>query len=236
VRARRPPAPPPGLNDHVSRRQAAELLGFASEFPIRQLEKGGRLAAVRGAMGQAWYPRAEVLALRTAGARPSPVEPPAADESAGRAHGRWPDDALIALLREMIPAGESGGFRPRTVVDLVADTGVGIPRAVRVHRFWLAHDRHPTAELARRMASAPQPGAELSTGSAPVPSELAVGEPSPPGARPSELAMGEPSPPGARSERRGASRVERDVLIRKLRDPDPAVRALAFEQLRANRP
>ena len=118
--ARRSIRPPSGFEDHLCRRDAAALLGFASEFKIRQLEREGRLHPIRGAMGSAWYPRREVEALRTA------IAP-----SAPRAERlRWPDDALIALLRE----------RPRTVVDLVVDAGIPISRAERVYRFWLAHE------------------------------------------------------------------------------------------------
>ncbi len=72
-------------------------------------------------MGSAWYPRGQVDALRGKLARPlSPTAP----------RVRWPDDALIALLRE----------KPRTVVDLVVDAGISISRAERVYRFWLAHE------------------------------------------------------------------------------------------------
>ena len=113
--------PPSGFEDHLCRRDAAALLGFASEFKVRQLEKEGRLHPVRGAMGSAWYPRGQVEALRGKLARPlSPTAP----------RVRWPDDALIALLRE----------KPRTVVDLVVDAGISISRAERVYRFWLAHE------------------------------------------------------------------------------------------------
>jgi hypothetical protein len=113
--------PPSGFEDHLCRRDAAALLGFASEFKVRQLEKEGRLRPIRGAMGSAWYPRAQVDALRGKEVRPlSPAAP----------RVRWPDDALIALLRE----------KPRSVVDLVVDAGISISRAERVYRFWLAHE------------------------------------------------------------------------------------------------
>ena len=113
--------PPSGFEDHLCRRDAAALLGFASEFKVRQLEKEGHLRPIRGAMGSAWYPRAQVESLRGKIARPlSPTAP----------RVRWPDDALIALLRE----------KPRTVVDLVVDAGISISRAERVYRFWLAHE------------------------------------------------------------------------------------------------
>ncbi len=113
--------PPSGFEDHLCRRDAATLLGFASEFKVRQLEKEGRLRPIRGAMGSAWYPRGQIEALRGKIARPlSPTAP----------RVRWPDDALIALLRE----------KPRSVVDLVVDAGISISRAERVYRFWLAHE------------------------------------------------------------------------------------------------
>jgi hypothetical protein len=122
--ARRNIRPPSGFEDHLCRRDAATLLGFASEFKIRQLEKEGLLHPIRGAMGSAWYPRQEVEALRPATTRaPSPAPSTGPRE-------RWPDDALIALLRE----------RPRTVVDLVVDARIPISRAERVYRFWRAHE------------------------------------------------------------------------------------------------
>jgi hypothetical protein len=167
-------SPPSGYETYLSRRAAAALLGFASEFKIRQLEKAGRLRAVRGVMGSAGYPRGQVLALRDAA------------EAGGAApiHGRWSDAALVAHLRA----------RARSVVDLVADTGISISRAERVYRFWLAHDVHPVASEARanraRMAAL---------------------------------------------ERRNPDRLERDDLIRQLRDPDPTARAAAFEKLKPKR-
>jgi hypothetical protein len=119
--ARKAIRPPSGFEDHLCRRDAAALLGFASEFKVRQLEKEGRLRPIRGAMGSAWYPPGQLQALAGKIARPlSPTAP----------RVRWPDDALIALLRE----------KPRTVVDLVVDAGISISRAERVYRFWLAHE------------------------------------------------------------------------------------------------
>lgn len=122
---RRAIRPPSGFEDHLSRREAADALGFASEFKVRQLEKEGRLHPIRGAMRSAWYPRSQVEALRRALPRPAPA-------TARRV--RWPDDALIALLRE----------KPRTVVDLVVDAGIPISRAERVYRWWQAHEAPPT--------------------------------------------------------------------------------------------
>jgi hypothetical protein len=170
---RRTISPPSGFEDHLCRRDAAALLGFASEFKVRQLEKEGRLHPIRGAMGSAWYPRRELEALQPAAARaPSPTAP----------RVRWPDDALITLLRE----------KPRTVVDLVVDAGISISRAERVHRFWRQHE-----------------GSGATTSSA-----LYVGE---------------------AAERRSGERIERDALVRQLRDADPKVRAAAFEKLKAHR-
>jgi hypothetical protein len=122
--ARRTIRPPSGFEDHLCRRDAAALLGFASEFKIRQLEKEGRLHPIRGPMGSAWYPRREVEALRGPAVAPST---PRGERL------RWPDDALIALLRE----------KPRTVVDLVVDAGISISRAERVYRFWRTHEGPP---------------------------------------------------------------------------------------------
>jgi hypothetical protein len=133
---RRTIRPPSGFEDHLCRRDAAALLGFASEFKVRQLEKEGRLHPIRGAMGSAWYPRREVEALRPAAARaPAPTAP----------RVRWPDDALIALLRE----------KPRTVVDLVVDAGIPISRAERVYRFWRSHEA-PRAAAGEAASDAPE--------------------------------------------------------------------------------
>lgn len=167
---RRAIRPPSGFEDHLSRREAAEALGFASEFKVRQLEKEGRLHPIRGAMGSAWYPRAQVEALRRALPRPAP---------AAARRVRWPDDALIALLRE----------KRRTVVDLVVDAGIPISRAERVYKWWQTHEAPPAAEE---------------------------------------------SPPSD-AERRSADRLEHDDLVRQLRDPDPDIRAAAFEKLKARR-
>ena len=73
MRERQPIRPPSGYEGFLSRRQAAAALGFASEFKVRRLEKEGRLRPVRGVMGSAWYPRAQVLAVREALAAPPAV-------------------------------------------------------------------------------------------------------------------------------------------------------------------
>jgi hypothetical protein len=126
---RRDIGPPSGFEDHLSRRQVADALGFASEFKVRQLEKEGRLHPIRGAMGSAWYPRAQVETVRRALPRPAVTAGPRA---------RWTDAALIALLRE----------RPRTVVDLVVDAGIPISRAERVYRWWRSHEAPPATTTA----------------------------------------------------------------------------------------
>jgi hypothetical protein len=183
---------PSGYEGYVSRKAAAAILGFASEFKVRQLERLGRLRPVRGVMGSAWYPRAAVEALREVGL---------GDPAAKPARGAFSDAALIGHLR-----GEPAG-KPRTVVDLVADLGVPISRAERVYRFWLAHDAHPAAEVARaarskRTRTAAQAG-------------LVAAE--------------------SASERRSDERLERDTLLQRMRDPDPRVRADAFEKLKKRR-
>ena len=153
-RSREPIRPPSGYEGFLSRRQVAAALGFASEFKVRRLEKEGRLRPVRGVMGSAWYPRAQVLSLRDALAAPPPLVP--AVEEPGNPHpapARWSDAQLIAHLRNRARAVDGSAVsRPRTPVDLVADTGISIARAERVYRFWLAHDVHPVADEARQRA------------------------------------------------------------------------------------
>jgi hypothetical protein len=164
ARTRRLIQPPSGYEGFLSRRQAAAALGFASEFNVRRLEKEGRLRPVRGVMGSAWYPRVQVLALREALAAPPPVAPLGEPSGPVPVNGRWSDAQLIAHLRGRARALDgSAGSRPRTAVDLVADTGISIARAERVYRFWLAHDAHPLADevrggaVATRSRTAPPP-------------------------------------------------------------------------------
>ena len=150
TRAREPIKPPSGYEGFLSRRQVAVALGFASEFKVRRLEKEGRLRPVRGVMGSAWYPRAQVLAVRDALAAPPAAALPAAAPDAPPLPTRWTDAQLIAHLRGRARAIDGGaGSRSRTAVDLVADTGISIARAERVYRFWLANDAHPAASEAR---------------------------------------------------------------------------------------
>jgi hypothetical protein len=185
---------PSGYEGYVSRKAAAAILGFASEFKVRQLERQGRLRPVRGVMGSAWYPRAAVEALREVGL---------GDPVAKSARGAYSDAALIAHLR-----GEPEG-KPRTVVDLVADLGVPISRAERVYRFWLAHDAHPAAEVARTTREGKRTG--------------------------TAAAQAGPAAAESASERRSDERLERDTLLQRMRDPDPRVRADAFEKLKKRR-
>jgi hypothetical protein len=193
------------------------VLGFMSEFKVRQLETQGRLRSVRGVMGSAWYPRADVLALRGVLARPDgPRGGKAARPSAPLAPstgGRWSDAALIAHLRGS-RVGQTEPPRPRTVVDLVVDTGISIARAESVYRFWLAHDDHPLAEAVRaaRSRSAGTTARQFT-----VPSDPKVVGPSEPAA-----------PDAAPAERRGQERLRRDTLIQQLRHPNPTARAAAF--------
>jgi hypothetical protein len=195
TRTRQAIRPPSGYEGFLSRRQAAAALGFASEFKVRRFEKEGRLRPVRGVMGSAWYPRAQVQALREELSAPPPLAGPTGD--AAPAPARWSDAQLIAHLRSRARAVDgSAASRARTPVDLVADTGISIARAERVYRFWLAHDTHPVAVEARG-------GARTTT--------------------------------RASIERRSDARVERDALLRQMRDADPTIRAAAFEKLRALR-
>lgn len=224
--------------DHVSRIEAAEILGFASEFKVRQMERAGVLRAERGVMGSAWYPRAAVVALRQ-GARPVPVADGARGGSPAPAakmvaEPRWPavEARSSGSQAPSTPAGGlgRGGRRPSdaeliaylrqgraaTVADLVVDTGISIARAQRVHRFWLAHDTH----LAGNRVWTGGDGRETVRPSAVI-------ETAPP-ARPP------PALPGAQpGERRSAERLSRATLIKQLRSPDPAARKAAFEALKS---
>ncbi len=141
TRVRRAIRPPAGCVGWFSRRQAAAELGLPSDFKLRELEKRGRLHPVRGAMGAAFYPPAEVLALKVALGAPAVPGPP-------RRH--WSDAELVALLRERTPDG-----RARSVVDLVVDAGIDIARAERVFRFWASRD--VPARVAREVPRLPAP-------------------------------------------------------------------------------
>ncbi len=137
AKGRKTVRPPAGCEGHMTRREAAICLGLPSEYKIRQFEREGRLHAVRGRMGTAFYPESEVLNLRTELAMPPSIP------------GRWSDADLIALLREPTATG-----RQRTAVDLVMEAKINIARAEKVYRFWHKSDR---AEPATKPTTAPTP-------------------------------------------------------------------------------
>ena len=203
--------PPAGCQGYLTRRQAAIQLGLRSEFKVRQFERAGRLHAVRGRMGTAFYPESEVLALRLElSAAPHP------------ARGRWTDANLIALLRQPTPSG-----RPRTALDLVTETKISIARAERVYRFWSRGDE----TLVTRVTRAARPPGVPADGQA----ARRFGEhpPAVQGPAPSVLLPAAPAPDDtSASERRSAARLAHDGLVRSLRDPDPRVRAEAFIKLK----
>jgi hypothetical protein len=207
--------PPVGCEGHLTRRQAAIQLGLRSEFKIRQFERDGQLHAVRGRMGTAFYPLAEVLALRAElGAAPRSVP------------GRWTDADLIALLRQPTKSG-----RLRTAVDLVTEAKINIARAERVYRFWSKRDGTLAARVTR--AASLLPGVTSAEGRAE--NRQPVGE-YPCAVQGSAIGMSQPAVPGVNDnsagERRGAARLAHDGLVRSLRDPDPRVRAEAFTKLK----
>ena len=150
---------PAGFESHLTRRQAAAVLGFASEFKVREFERQGLLRSVRGPMRTAFYARPEVLALKARLA-----------QAAGEPQTEWTDADLIALLEHPRPAGQ-----PRTALDLVTEARISIERAERVHAFWSraasarpapspAAGAAPVAAVRRSsptaQAAAPEPGAE----------------------------------------------------------------------------
>jgi len=192
-----------GCEGHLTRRQAASQLGLRSEFKIRQFEREGHLHAVRGRMGTAFYPEAEVLALRAQlCATPRP------------ALGRWTDADLIALLRQPTTAG-----RLRTAVDLVAEAKITIARAERVYRFWSKGDEAWAKRGAHFLPT-------------PADAPLANRQPEPPAAAP-VTRVSQPAPGEDHAdERRSAARLVYDGLVRSLRNPDPRVRAQAFAKLK----
>ena len=219
---------PAGCEGHLTRRQAAAVLGFASEFKVREFERQGLLRSVRGPMRTAFYPRPDVLALK---ARLAQSECASPDE--------WTDADLIALLEHPTEAG-----RARTALDLVTEARISIERAERAHAFW-AKGAGVSAPHPLSSAQRPLPAARGEAGSgAPHPLSSAR-RPLSPGhfgsttpanpprgfAAPSPAARGE----AGSGERRGEDRLARDSLIRELRDPDPRARQQAFERLRERR-
>jgi hypothetical protein len=129
---------PAGCESFLTRRQAATLLGFASEFKVRAFERQGLLRSVRGPMRTAFYARPEVLALK---ARLAQAENRPSDE--------WTDADLIALLE--LPG------QPRTALDLVTEARISIERAERVHAFWTKETgAHATAPRPSGTAAEPR--------------------------------------------------------------------------------
>ncbi len=206
---------PAGCEGHLTRRQAAAVLGFSSEFKIREFERQGVLRSVRGPMRTAFYSRPEILALK---ARLAQSEPPSPEE--------WTDADLIALLEHPTRTGGA-----RTAFELVTEARISIERAERVVAFW-TNTGGTAARAMMQAAPAPHPpsGARrpLSQGhfgsTTPNPTPRGFAAPSPA----ARLEAGS-------HERRGEGRMARDGLIRELRDPDPRVRQHAFLRLRDGR-
>jgi len=147
---RKRPRAPAGYDSHLTRRQAARMLGFASEFKIREFERQGLLHSVRGPMRTAFYARADILALK---ARLAQTE---SDRSSAE---DWTDADLIALLEHPTRTG-----LPRSILDLVMETRISIERAERVHAFW-AGVKAPAPYAAMR-TPIPKPSS-AGTGAAP---------------------------------------------------------------------
>jgi hypothetical protein len=142
---RKHPQAPPGCDGHLTRRQAALLLGFATEFKIRQLEREGRLRSVRGPMGTAFYAREDVLAVKADLSRAQAGH--AADDD-------WSDADLLVLLQR-----RSSGGRACTTLDLVLETHISIERAQKVHTFWSSCQSPPAPSPTP--ATGPLPGHAL---------------------------------------------------------------------------
>jgi hypothetical protein len=234
---RKPPRTPVGCEDHLTRQQAAQLLGFPSEFKIRQLEREGRLHSVRGPMRTAFYARTDLLALKAELARATHED----------AEADWTDAELLLLLAKPNREG-----RTRTALDLVLETRVSIDRAQKVCAFWSACQTAATSQtIARREAIAdtsaapartPTPTATESPRRAetqdpdPLMDATSSRAPAPAPARTTAEPV-EPTPiaPAVEAddgERRGEERLSRDLLIQELRDPDPRIRERAFARLK----
>lgn len=145
---RNPVRAPAGYETHLTRKQAAVLLGLKSEFKIRQFERDGVLRSVRGAMRTAYYARGDILALK---ARMGVHNPGSAEG------GVWSDAELLALLAHP----RADGTR-RTALDLVLETNIAIDRAERVLAFW---SKASAEQLSR--ATSPQKRSLSSTEPAP---------------------------------------------------------------------
>ena len=130
---------PAGCEGYLTRQQAARVLGFASEFKIRELERKGMLHAVRGPMRAAFYPRPEVIAVKAKLALCNP-DPACTDT--------WTDAELLSLLGHPKPSGER-----RTAYDLVLETQISIERALRVCDFRATCAPNAGAAVAPRSAT-----------------------------------------------------------------------------------
>lgn len=237
ARPRRMVNPPPGLEDHLTRREVAALLGFASEYKVRQLERRGRLSAVRGAMGTAFYRRADVLVLKVELERRSAL-------TAAGPPTEVSDAELLALL------ARPGAAAP----DLVTEAGISIERAERVFAFWRQHGDAKGLRSLPAMGTGPSREATVVTSGATialppdlfataaaavhedVPPSVALGSASrAPGASASTLEAAGPGDSGRPTvalDRRSRRRQSRAELLAQLRDPRPAIRAAAFAALR----
>ena len=132
---------PAGCEGHFTRQQAAQALGFASEFRIREFERRGMLHSVRGPMRAAFYPRAEVFALKAQLALSEPGRSPL---------DTWTDAELLALLGHPKRNGEA-----RAALDLVLETQISIERAERVHDFWQRSESTRSSAIATVVTSSP---------------------------------------------------------------------------------
>ncbi len=238
---RKPPRTPPGCEDHLTRQQAAQLLGFSSEFKIRQLEREGRLRSVRGPMRTAFYARADVLAVKAQLGR---------DGLGQETADGWTDAELLLLLGSPNREG-----RQRSALDLVLETRISIERAEKVFAFWASARPGAVPTAARGQAAGSEAEAARPTLPPPQPPKAAT---QPPAAaarvesakpvyapvEPPQTATANTITERARvevpstassdeSERRGEDRLSRDQLIAQLRDPDPRVRDRAFARLKA---
>jgi hypothetical protein len=140
---RKPPRAPAGCESHLTRQQAAQLLGFSSEFKVRQLEREGRLHSVRGPMRTAFYPREDVLAVKAELAQAEPGR---------RVDDDWTDADLIALVGSPNREGQR-----RTPLDLVLETRISIERAQSVYGFWASCQKAAPPLPTPGLPETPQP-------------------------------------------------------------------------------
>jgi hypothetical protein len=140
---RKPPRAPAGCEGHLTRQQAAQLLGFSSEFKVRQLEREGRLHSVRGPMRTAFYAREDVLAVKAELAQAEPGR---------RVDDDWTDADLIVLMGSPNREGQT-----RTPLDLVLETRISIERAQSVYGFWASCQKAAAPLPTPSLPATPQP-------------------------------------------------------------------------------